>query len=144
MPVIITLIIAMFLVLISWVWHNLGNVSQSKKICTIIISFIIVFLITLLLFNISKNEIQYDKPEEMENVRNVLVLVFTIINGLIILPAFTKTLGRINSKEIEKTQAKNHFIFLLVIFVIILFIECGYLKNVQQGILDIYHEAIHS
>ena len=144
MPVIITILIAIVLVMISWTWHNLGEVDKSKKIATIIISFLIVFLLTLIVFNISTNGVQYENKEIEQNVRNVLVAVFTIINGFIIIPAFSKTFGRINDKTIEFNQAKNHFIFLIIIFIIVLVIECSYLKGVQQGILDIYQNAINS
>ena len=142
MPVIITLVIAMFLILISWTWHNLEDLPQSTKIGTIFISTIIVFVITLVIFNISKNGVNYDSEESLNAVRNILVLVFTIINGLIIIPPFAKTFGRIHNKEVSKEQAGKHFIFLLVIFLIALVIECSYLKGVQQGILDIYNNAI--
>lgn len=143
MPVIITFVIAMFLILLSWTWHNLGNIPQNTKIGTIAISLVIIAFITFLIFNISKNGVQYDSEESMNSVRNVLVLVFTIINGLIIMPAFAKTLGRINNREIEKEQARSHFVFIFIVFIIALVIECSYLKGVQQGILDIYNNAIH-
>ena len=32
MPIIITIMIAMFLILISWTWHNLGDIEKIKKI----------------------------------------------------------------------------------------------------------------
>ncbi|MBO6232536.1 MAG: hypothetical protein J6N78_00485 [Clostridia bacterium] len=143
MPVIITFVIAMFLILLSWTWHNLGNIPQNTKIGTIAISLVIIAFITFLIFNISKNGVQYDSEESMNSVRNVLVLVFTIINGLIIMPTFAKTLGRINNREIEKEQARSHFVFIFIVFIIALVIECSYLKGVQQGILDIYNNAIH-
>ena len=143
MPVIVTLIIAMFLILISWTWHNMGDVEQKTKIATIVVSLIIVFCITLLVFNISKNGVNYDSEESLNSVRNVLVLVFTIINGLIIIPPCAKTIGIVHNKEVTKEQATRHLGFLLIIFVIALIIECSYLKSVQQGILDIYKNAIH-
>lgn len=143
MPVIITLVIAMFLILISWTWHNLGEITQSKKITTMIVLFVIGFLITLVIFNISKSGVNYNSEESLNSVRNILVLVFTIINGLIIMPPIAKTLGRINNKEITPDQATKHLGFFLIIFVIIIIIECNYLKGVQQGILDIYNNAIN-
>lgn len=142
MPVIITLVIAMFLILISWTWHNLGDLSQGTKIGTIFVSIIIVFVITLVIFNISKSGVNYISEESMNSVRNILVLVFTIINGLIIIPPFAKTFGRIHNKEVSLEQARRHFGFLLIIFLIALVIECSYLKGVQQGILDIYNSAL--
>lgn len=141
MPVIVTLIIAIFLILISWTWHNLGNINKTKKVITIIVSLIIMYIITLIIFNISKTGVNYKNDEEMAAVRNVLVLLFTFINGLIIMPSFAKTVNRINDKEIKKEQASRKFLIALVLFIIVLIIECGYLKNIQNGILDIYNSA---
>jgi len=143
MPVIITLLIAMFLILISWTWHNMGDVEKKTKISTIIISLIIVLCITFVIFNISKNGVKYNSEESMNSVRNILVLAFTIINGLIIIPPFAKTIGRVHDKEISKEQATRHLGFLLLVFALALVIECFYLTSVQQGILDIYNKAIN-
>ena len=143
MPVIITLLIAMFLILISWSWHNMGDVEKKTKISTITISLIILVFITFVVFNISRNGVKYDSEESANSVRNILVLAFTIINGLIIIPPFAKTIGRVHSKEISKEQATSHLGFLLIIFALALVIECFYLTSVQQGILDIYNKAIN-
>ena len=143
MPVIVTLVIAMFLILISWTWHNMGDVENKTKISTIIVALIIVFGITFVLFNISKNVVNYNSEESMSSVRNILVPVFTVINGLIIIPPFAKTIGRVHNKEVSKEQATRHLGFLLIIFAIALVIECSYLTSIQKGILDIYNKAIH-
>ena len=142
MPVIITIIIAMLLILISWVWHNLGNIEPIKKIFLLLGFFIIIFIITFIIFNISKTDIKYDKQEELEAVRNVLVMFFTIINGLIIGPSISKTANKVYEKEIDKNQLKNRIIAIVIIFLIVIFIECGYMKSIQQEILKIYNNAI--
>ena len=142
MPVIITLIIAIFLILISWTWHNLGNIDKTKKVITIIASLIIMYVITLIIFNISKINVDYKSEEEMIAVRNVLVLLFTFINGLIVMPSFGKIINRVKENEITKEQASKKFLITLAIFIIVLFFECGYLKDTQKGILDIYNQAV--
>lgn len=141
MPVIITLIIAIFLILVSWTWHNLGSIDKTKKVITIVVSLIVMLIITFVVFNISKSNVDYKTEEEIAPVRNVLVILFTFINGLIIMPSFAKTIGKMNDKEITKEQASKRFIIALVVFIVILFIECGYLKDIQNGILNIYHNA---
>ena len=142
MPVIITIMIAMFLILISWTWHNLGNIENSKKIITITILLFIIFVITFVVFNISKSDLIYNKEEEMQAVRTILVILFTIINGLIVMPSIAKTLGKIFESDIDKQTAKMRLIITLAIFVLILIFECGYLKNIQKEILNIYNEAL--
>ena len=144
MPVIITIMIAMFLILISWTWHNLGNIENSKKIITITILLFIIFVITFIVFNISKSDLIYNKEEEMQAVRTILVILFTIINGLIVMPSIAKTLGKIFESDIDKQTAKMRLIITLAIFVLILIFECGYLKNIQKEILNIYNEALNN
>ena len=141
MPVIITLIIAIFLILISWTWTNLGSIDKTKKVITIIVGLIIMIIITLIVFNISKTNVNYDSEEEVSAIRTVLVILFSFINGLFVMPSFAKTIAKINSKEISKEQANKRFLIAIIIFIIVLFIECGYLKSIQNGILDIYHNA---
>ena len=144
MPVIITIMIAMFLILISWTWHNLGNIENSKKIITITILLFIIFVITFIVFNISKSDLIYNKEEEMQAVRTILVILFTIINGLIVMPSIAKTLGKIFESDIDKQTAKMRLIITLAIFALILIFECGYLKNIQKEILNIYNEALNN
>ena len=142
MPIIITFLIAIFFVGISWTWHNLGDIDTTKKVATLIVAYLIIFIVTLVIFNISANGVAYENKDIEQNVRYVMVIVFTIINAIIIIPPFAKTFGRINDKTINISQAKNHFIFLLVISAVVLFFESTYLKGVQQGILDIFHNAV--
>ena len=142
MPVVIALIIVIFFVFISWTWHNLGNIDNSKKVMVIIISLIILFIITFIMFNISKQDISYNSEQEMQDVRNVLVILFTFINALIIMPIIAKTISKVRENEITQEQFKKRFIIILVVFLIILIFECGYMKSIQQQILNIYLNAI--
>lgn len=141
MPVIITLIIAIFLILISWTWTNLGNIDKTKKVITIIVALIVMIIITLIIFNISKSNVNYKSEEEVSAVRTVLVILFSFINGLFVMPSLAKTFAKINDKEISREQANKRLLVTILIFVVLLVIECGYLKSIQTGILDIYHGA---
>lgn len=141
MPIIISIIIAMFFVLLSWTWHNLGEINQTKKVVTIIIMILLMYVITLIIFNISKTDINYATQEGMEIVKNILVILFTIINSLITMPFIAKILNNIYLNNIEYSSARKGFIIIFAIFIIILFFECGYLKNIQEGIIDIYASA---
>lgn len=139
MPLIIIITMISFIILIIWMWKNLGQIENSKKIVTIIVSILIIFIITLIVFNISKSNINYDNNNIQRDVRNVIVFVFSIVNGLIILPFVAKILGKINENEIEKEDFTKKILLIVVIFIIILFFECGYMKNTQEGILKVYN-----
>ena len=104
MTLIYIIIVAMYLILIAWTWQSLGNIEKRKKVAYIILGILLFFIITLIIFNISKSNVEYQKETIKNAVRNLLVLLFTAVNG--------------------------------IIFVII---ECGYLENIQNGIISIYN-----
>lgn len=141
MPIIITIMIAMFLILISWTWHNLGDIEKIKKIITMIVLFVLIYIVTLIVFNISKSDILYNSKEAMENVKTILVLLFTMVNGLIIMPFIAKILNKISYNDIDYKDAKKSFLVIFILFIIVIIFECGYLKDIQNGILNVYNKA---
>ena len=141
MPIIITIMIAMFLILISWTWHNLGDIEKIKKIITMIVLFVLIYIVTLIVFNISKSDILYNSKEAMENVKKILVLLFTMVNGLIIMPFIAKILNKISCNDIDYKDTKKSFLVIFILFIIVIIFECGYLKDIQNGILNVYNKA---
>ncbi|MBP3801675.1 MAG: hypothetical protein J6I85_06625 [Clostridia bacterium] len=136
MPIIITLVISVFLILLSWTWHNLGNIEKSKKVAIIIVLLLLIYIITLIIFNISQKDILYEIQDEKELIKNVFVLLFTLVNGIIVMPMICKTINGVFEKETKKENATTKIMIILVIFIILLFLECGYFKSIQQGILN--------
>ena len=141
MTVIMIVAILIFIISIVWVWHNLGNIERPRKIAFIIIGLVIIYLITLIIYNFSNPDIIYPSEEIEKYVSNVLIMIFTGLNSLILLPFVANLFDKILEEEIEKDQVKKRLIIILVIFVICIFIEKGYLKDTQEGIINIYNEV---
>ena len=139
MTIIVIISIVIYAILVTWCWHNLGRIEKSKKIIYIIIGFIIIFIITNIVYNISKADISYPEEQIEGTVRNTLLLVFTALNCLIVMPYIAKQLDRIREKEIEKDKFTKKMILLLIVFILCLILESGYLKDTQLGILEIYN-----
>lgn len=139
MGFIIIVSIVIYAILITWCWNNLGRIKKSKKIAYIFIGIFIIYVITNIVYGISKSGIQYPEEQMEKIIGNVLVLVFSGLNGLITLPYIAKQLDKAFEKEIEKEKFLKKVILIICIFVICLFIECGYLKDAQTGILKIYN-----
>ena len=137
--IIYVVIVILFLVLIGWTWNNLESVGKNKKIAYILISLIAITIITYILCAISQIGIEYEKKEMVVPVRNLLVAVFTPINGFILMQYIAKILGRINSGTIDEKMAKNKFTIILIIFILAIIIEYFYLKDIQSGIIDVYN-----
>ena len=136
MVLIISIIIAIYVLLIAWVWNNLGAIDKKKKILIILIGTVIVYLITLIIFNISKSGINYENKLMAKDVRRILVTMFTGLNSLLILPFTAKIIERIYENQIEQKEVSKKLSIILIIFIICMFFECGYMKDIQKGILD--------
>ena len=139
MTIIVIVAIIIYAILITWCWHNLGRIENSKKIIYILVGMIIIFIITNIVYSISKVNIQYPEQQMESTIQNMLVLVFTALNGLIVMPYIAKQLDRIREKEIEKEKFTKKMILLLIVFILCLILESGYLKDTQLGILEIYN-----
>ena len=133
--------VLIFVVSIIWTWHNLGNIEKPKKVVFIIIGLLITYLLTMVLYNLSNPDITYPSEEIQKTVSNTLTWVFTGLNALIFLPLIANVLDKILEEEIEKTQAKRRIVIILVIFVVCIFVEKGYIESTQEGIMNIYNEV---
>lgn len=137
MAVTITLIVViLFIVLLRWMWHSLGEIQRSTKCACMVGGLVIVYIITFAIFNISRIGIIYENKEAMKLIQTVFVLLFTIINGYVMLPYVFKKLEQINNGEIEKGKLNRSIIILLIVILVVGIIETIYLENIQQGILN--------
>lgn len=136
MTVILIIILILLLVLLSWSWHSLGDIEKKTKVAIIVGGLVIVYLITFVIFSISKIGIDYQNKDVMKLIQTIFVMLFTIVNGYIILPYVFKKLNQINNEEIEKEKIIRSLIILAIIFIIIAIFEVSYLGNMQNGILE--------
>ena len=141
MAFIIVVIMVLYFILITWTWHSLGSIENTKKVAYSIIGIIIMCFVTLIVFNISQKGILYDNIKMQNDVRNMLVFLFAGINGIIVMPQLAKLLDKINEEQIEKNQIIAHIAIILIIFIICLVFETGYMKDTQEGILKVYHKS---
>ena len=102
---------------------------------------LVIYLITLLIYNFSNTNVIYPSEEIQKTVKNTLLIIFTGLNSLIFLPFIANLFDKILEEEIEKDQAKKRIVIILIIFVICIFAEKGYLKSTQEGIINIYNEV---
>lgn len=139
MILIIITIVVMFLVLIFWSFTNLGKINIGKKILWMILLFGIVFLTTYVTFLISKSNIIYPSQEIMHSVQEVLVLLFSGVNGCFFIPAVCKSVDNLYSKKIDEVHFFRRTLLFGGILLILLAFECGYMRTTQNGILQIMY-----
>ena len=136
MVIVVIAIIILFLVLLAWTWQSLGNIDNSKKIKFIVGGLIIVYIITFIIYTISKIGLTYDNQEAMKVIRTVFVILFTIVNSYIILPYIFRKIEQINNDEIKKEGMQKTIIIVLIIIVLLVIFETNYFAEVQHRIIN--------
>ena len=139
MVFIIIIALIIYFIDIAWTWKSLGEIEKRSKVIFILVGMLVLFIITLITFNISAKNIPYQHQGETNTIRNVLVSIFTGINGIIIMPQIAKILEKAKNGDLEKNQIRNRLILWIAILIICLIFECGYMKDTQQGIVNIQH-----
>lgn len=142
MTLIVVIIIAMYILLIAWTWNNLGEIEKSKKILVIAVGILVMYLITSILFFFSKSGINYEKILIEKSIKNIIVAIFTGINSFIVLPFMAKQFYKVHEGEIEQKEFKKKVAIIVIIFIICILFERGYMKDTQQGIMRIYNSKI--
>ena len=136
MALIIGIIIILLLVLLGWTWHNLGTIENKTKVICIVVGLVIVYIITFVIFSISKIGINYEDKEVLKTVQTIFVILFTIINGYILLPYIFKKLEQIDNDEIKKEKLIKGIVILVILFIFVAIFEISYLGKIQSGILN--------
>ena len=137
MTFIIIGIIIIYLLVIAWSWNSLEDTEKPKKLLVIFAGIVAVFLITQIVFLMSKSGVNYENNNIEKSVGQVIVLLFTGLNSLVI-PFITRTFKKKENGEIDVNSFKVRMIIICVIFLICLFLECGYMTDTQEGILRVY------
>ena len=137
MTLISTIMLIMFLILLAWTWNSLGTIEKKTKIILITCGILAVYILTLIIFSISKIGITYPKAEMIGQVRKIAVLVFTPINGFLSLPHIASLKMKIKMKSEEDSKLKKKIIILGIIFIVATIVEINYMKNFQNGIIQI-------
>ena len=78
MALIIGIIIILLLVLLGWTWHNLGTIENKTKIICTVSGLVIVYIITFIIFSISKVGINYENKEILKLVQTIFVILLIL------------------------------------------------------------------
>ena len=130
------IILILFAVLILWIWNNTKDFEDNlKKIIFSIVGIVSLFIITLIIFNISKIGITYPSKEILKQVRRISILLCVPINGYLSLPHIAKIVSDIKTNSINDEKSKKRIIILAIVIIIATIFEICYLKDFQKGII---------
>lgn len=131
------IIIVIYLISIAAIWTSLENEGKTKKISIIIIGILATFLITNIIFNISKSTINYENIELQKNMRQIILWLFTGLNSLF-LPVTIRNIVKTKNGEQDENALKVKILVLAIIFILVMILECGYIKDIQEKTINIY------
>lgn len=131
------IIIVIYLISIASIWTSLENEGKTKKISIIIIGILAMFLITNIIFNISKSTINYENIELQKNMRQIILWLFTGLNSLF-LPVTIRNIVKTKNGEQDENALKVKILVLAIIFILVMILECGYIKDIQEKTINIY------
>lgn len=131
------IIIVIYLISIAAIWTSLENDGKTKKISIIIIGILAMFLITNIIFNISKSTINYENIELQKNMRQIILWLFTGLNSLF-LPVTIRNIVKTKNGEQDENALKVKILVLAIIFILVMILECGYIKDIQEKTINIY------
>ena len=137
MPIIVITISIMYIILISWCFHNLGNIEPFKKILCIGILILILYIATSITFNISRSEVTYPNTEMIGVVKQTLVWIFAGLNGFFVMPYICREIEALYQENITTEQCIKRIGISAIVVIILLILECGYMTSTQKGILEI-------
>lgn len=109
MPLIIIMIFVLYTVVVGWMWNNLGEIDKIKKLIIIFVEILVMYLLTLIIFNISKSGINYTSEEIEGVVRNTIVILFTGFNSLIVLPFSNKHILMLKDDGVDLKMRKKNY-----------------------------------
>lgn len=142
MNVIIYIVIAvLFGVLIAWTWNNSKSFqTNNKKITFILVGLAILFIITFIIFSISRIGISYPNNEIMKQVRKIAILIFMPVNGFLSLPHVANIKAEVEKGNYEQEKLKRKIIIFGIVWLILIIFEIIYLKDFQNGIIQILNK----
>ena len=138
MSLIYFIVFLLFVVYIVWTWNSTKEFEDQKiRIAYLLVGTLFIAMVTLIIFVVSKIGVNYPKKEMIGQVQKIVLLVFNPINGFVILTQFSSVFQQIRSGMVSKDKMDKKIKRLLIIFAILIIIECIYFKNVQYGIIKI-------
>lgn len=133
------IVIALYALLFVWVKANMNSYERGDILKFIGIGAGITLVISMILVFMNKIELQNVQIQNTMNIVNICL--FAPLNALIILPYLGSVLNRVKQKRMSKEKGKQKILIAIILFVIILMIESGYVKSFQDIMVAIQNKG---
>jgi hypothetical protein len=132
------IIFILFVFFILWTWNSTKEFEGIfTRISYIVIGTAFIALLTLVIFLFAKIGVEYPKQDMVGQVRRIILLIFTPINGFAVLPQVANIISRVKNGNISNEDLQKKIRVVLIICIVLIIFECIYFKNIQTGIIDL-------
>lgn len=132
--------IILFLLLIFWTYKNMYNIEIKPKAIYIASSIIVIYILTLILYNVGGNPINKNLGEAAISFNRTIVSIFVGVNGIITMPYVGNILNKYRENTIDEKQFKKRMIIISIIFILCIIFEFNYMKDLQKSMLEIINQ----
>lgn len=131
-------IVLLNVVVIALTYYCLEVSDKKDRVIFIAIGIAIMYILTSIVYWFSSKGIEM--KEISETGKNLITFLFVPINGIVVLPIFAKAYSKYKMGKIQSQHLRNRAILLAIILFMILVIECGYFKNVQEKVTQMLED----
>lgn len=134
----IGLIIIFNIVAIGSLYQAIGKNETKNKIAIVALSSILMYVVIYIIYGISSKG---GEENIIEAARQLIVFTLLPINTLTIMSPIATQLRKLKQKEIEESKFRRKMLIYIIIAIVILIIECIYIKDIQTGIASLKPKA---
>ena len=132
--IVLLFIFLLNVVAIALTYYCLENTEKKEKVIFIAVGTAVMYVFTSITYWFSTKNIELKDVSEIG--KNLITLLFVPINGLVILPIFTKSYMKFKRGKLKKEFLRNRIIALVLILLGLLIIECMYFTDIQNRIVE--------
>lgn len=133
--IIVILLINIFAILLNC--KMLKGIGTNKLLMYLFVQEIVLLIIGKIIFNISTANID---SEVSSTSQNMILFLFQGMNMILISSPLAKILGDYDAQKNKNKTITRKLLMWLVFTIIVIIIECTYIKNIESGIANMKHK----
>lgn len=95
-----------------------------------------MYILTSIICNIDAREIVVKNEMALNDTLTVMKLIFTPINSMVLLATLGNVFGKVKDRVYDTEKAGKRVVIILIIFVILLIFEKGYIGDFIRNLLS--------
>lgn len=140
--IVLLFIVLLNVVAIALTYYCLENTEKKEKVIFIAVGIAIMYIFTSIAYWLSTKNIELKDVSELG--KNLITFLFVPINGLIILPIFSKSYIKYKRGKLKREYLRNRIIALVLLLLGLLIIECMYFADIQNRVVEMVGNSRNS